>query len=647
MADITNIPTGIGIPTQIPLDSVAFIVSESLLSNLGTGNALAYKYYEGLKVHCITNKTSYIWREVLPGEENTGLVAIDFTYPPGSTTYGIDYSNRTFNFFLIESLSGSNFSDYIQMLNVGTGKGVFKDFNPVNSKFEFKSLNSSTLSITESSNEISINTPETASIPALYVNNLYVPSYSEWLTENILQNGGAGLNGFLYKGKGTISQPFTDDVTYPLAGGSVTITPNTAIQNALDGDITNSIKYSFRGAGTRLVPERLGQNIIIQNNSGTYTFPGNFSYAGLRLIIQGSINATTAGYIVDMDDPLFFNSELASCSITIEEGATLQCSNSLGFRNSGNTSALPPSYNDGRIIYLLGEGLLYFSYSGPDILTRYIFNGDGNNNDDNLHFQVTCKVRADQQGIYLCSGKSRMDFYNLLQSGILSGTGNVALKAFHMTGGQVRFYEKGSIYCGNETTGRTYGLTFAPSGTGIGYCSFQLNSARVAGNAQWFFAKLNNEDCNFNAFNSPSGDGFSTTNPGSGIVVSGLFENLGVTRWNVSFKNNVFTFTGIDHDKVDLTTGNTVSAINFIGNELVENLMSFASKADALAAGHPTYSAFIKRTVVNAVDLEAGIEYRVVTAGSPSLGTVGDFFTATGSETGTGTASLEVRSVIS
>ena len=57
-------------------------------------------------------------------------------------------------------------------------------------------------------------------------------------------------------------------------------------------------------------------------------------------------------------------------------------------------------------------------------------------------------------------------------------------------------------------------------------------------------------------------------------------------------------------------------------------------------------SAFIKRNVFNAVDLVAGIEYKVVTSGVPSLGAAGSFFTATGTETGTGTASLETREII-
>ena len=74
--------------------------------------------------------------------------------------------------------------------------------------------------------------------------------------------------------------------------------------------------------------------------------------------------------------------------------------------------------------------------------------------------------------------------------------------------------------------------------------------------------------------------------------------------------------------------------------------MVFESKAQALSAGRPIGSAFIKRNVFNAVDLVAGVEYKVVTSGSPSLGAVGSFFTATGSETGTGVGMYTERCIL-
>ena len=294
-----------------------------------------------------------------------------------------------------------------------------------------------------------------------------------------------------------------------------------------------------------------------------------------------------------MDNPSYFNSESSGFTISIDEGIIFQCTDSLGFRNSGNTSILPPSYDTGRIGFIEGEGTLYFSYNGSDILNRYIFTGEGNNNDDNLHFQVKCIVKADQQGIYLTKNKMRIDFYNLLQSGTLVDSGNVNLQAFRMTGGQVRFYEKGSVSLQNGTTGRIYGFTFEPEGIGIGYTIFQLNSAKVEGVSLNCFAKLNNEHVKFIAFNSPSGDSFATTLLGVNTVVNGLFENLGVDKWSINFKNNVFSYTGIDQTKVDLTQGNNTSTINFIGSSVLEHLVVYNNRANAIAAGRPINSIFL------------------------------------------------------
>ena len=63
---------------------------------------------------------------------------------------------------------------------------------------------------------------------------------------------------------------------------------------------------------------------------------------------------------------------------------------------------------------------------------------------------------------------------------------------------------------------------------------------------------------------------------------------------NINFKNNVFSSTGIDQTKVDLTQGNNVSTINFIGNNVLENLVVYDDRASAISAGIPLYSVYIK-----------------------------------------------------
>lgn len=645
-----DIITGLRVVTQRPLNTKEYVTNEATLANLGTDDNLAYTYHLGLKVYAVSERTVWEWRE--PGVVGeVPLLPENFTYPAGLIVDGVDYGSKDYNFFKVlqaDEVSAGIIS--YQVANIpGIGQGVY--FNTTNPspnvvQFNLKRFRSNNLSITATDDEILIETPMTASIPALYVNNLYVPTYPEWLTENALQNGGTPVGGFVFRGRGTLAQPFTDSTVYPLLGGSATITPDTAIQNALDGDSAYAIPYSYVGSATRLAPQRNGQQIIVQNNNFAYNFPGDFNYENLNIKLNGSVIASTTGYLIDMDNPLFFNAANGRFLITIEANQVLQMVDSLGFRNSGNTSSLPPSYDTGRFGAIYGDGTLYSSYAGASILSRYIFNGEGYNNDDNLHFQVKCLVRADQQGIYYTKNKMRIDFYNLLQSGVLLGSGNINLKAFHMTGGQIRFFEKGGATLQNGVTGRTYGFTFEPEDDGIGFCSFQLNSGQVSGNAQNYFARLNNEHVNFLAFNSPSGDGFSTTNPGSPTVVNGLFENLGEDRWQIEFKNNVFSYTGIDQTKVDLTGNNGISVINFIGNEVIENLVMFTSKANAIAAGHPPNSAFIKYENVNADDLQSGVEYKITTVGTPPLGTLGDYFIATGTETGTGVGTLYTREII-
>ena len=97
--DYNNIPKGLKLTTQIPLDVKTYVADEATLAYLGTGNNLAYTYYDGLKVFCIDERTNYEWREVQIGEENTGLVPLDFTYPSGLIAFGINYSNKKYNFF--------------------------------------------------------------------------------------------------------------------------------------------------------------------------------------------------------------------------------------------------------------------------------------------------------------------------------------------------------------------------------------------------------------------------------------------------------------------------------------------------------------------------------------------------------------------
>ena len=141
--DYSNIPTGLKITSQIPLNSKEWVKDESTLAYLGVDDNLAFTYHDQLEVFCLAEKTLYIWREVQPGEENTGLIPLDFTYPNSlSEIYGIDYSGKTYNFFLKKYLTSEDVLELIQIENVGIGFEIYKGFNTNNNKHEIKTITS-------------------------------------------------------------------------------------------------------------------------------------------------------------------------------------------------------------------------------------------------------------------------------------------------------------------------------------------------------------------------------------------------------------------------------------------------------------------------------------------------------------------------
>lgn len=465
----------------------------------------------------------------------------------------------------------------------GGGESILRDTqeNASDITIRLKKIKSNTLSIQSTDTEVSIELPESSQIPALYVNNSYIPTYSEWVSAG----GNLATNpNFLYKGVGTLSKPFTDSIRYT-STTLYAITQNTSIQNALDAYVGDTGIYS------KTNPEKSGDRITIQNNGSVYSFAGDFNYNNINILIEGKVTATTSSWLLDMDNLTIFPTLSETTVIKLSEEGALDLPNSLGFRNSGNTSNASPAYDTGKVCLLLGDGLISTSYNGTNKLSRYLINSEGNFNDSNLHFQIKCRLKADYQGVYLAKNNCRFDFYNVIQSGFFSGSVDSNLEAFRMTGGQVRFYDKGSINI--EGINRLYGITFEPTSLGINNCTFLLNSAKVNYNCNYLFAKLNNENVSFTAIGS--GGSGATTQLNSTTVVNGLFENLGSTKWSVAFRDCSYTYTGIDFNKVDLTLGNNISSVNTIGNNVVETLVVFNNRANAIAAGLPLYSAFLNR----------------------------------------------------
>ena len=516
---------------------------------------------------------------------------------------GLDISIVTGN-VVIEKKAGSN---------LGNGIAVYKGLNGTTKIDEFYNLKSSTLNISkeivddEETGNVLINTPETASIPGLYVNNLYKPTYEDWVSGggNLISNP-----SFLYKGEGTLSKPFTDSRNYTTTT-AFTDTANTAIQNALD---------AYVGADP-LNPAKLGQQIIVQNNIVGYTHPGDFNYSGLSIKLEANILSTNTDYIVDMDNNAKFKSALDACTFNIDANRNLTIEGK-GFKNNGNTVATN-NFTSYRQVRLFGSGVI--ASTGTDI-TKYILSSDinsngngttGFNNDGAWQFEVRCFILSNFQGLYKIGGKGRIyNFGASYQSGNTATNVNTSLKAFYQKGGVLRFFERSSIAIyGNASTVRDVAFEFEPTNGFVP--DFIANGLDFIGETDVLFNKNNSSNVTFSFIGSIS--------PNMGTEYIFGSPNL----WGVDFKNNIFGSGAIDTTKADLTQGNNVSCTNTIGQSLVESLVYFTSKQNAKSSGLPINSAYLLKRDVNAGSLIVGTEYKIKTAGTGTpLGTEGDYFVA-------------------
>jgi hypothetical protein len=220
MSTVNNIPTGLLVPAQVPLDAKLYVADEASLMNLGISNNLAYTYYEGMIVYCVAEKRRYEWRVGAVGE--TGLLSTGFTYPTPLVVNGIDYSGRTFNFYLV--------IQNMNVANVGTGITWYKGFNIPANAHQFKSFTSTGLLITAGVNEVNIESKAG-------------------------ENNGGGVE--IYKGLDTLSKlhqyrtltSLTSRITITQVGDQIRIN-----SNFYDTVVTAGAGITVTGAGTSLNP---------------------------------------------------------------------------------------------------------------------------------------------------------------------------------------------------------------------------------------------------------------------------------------------------------------------------------------------------------------------------------------------------------
>jgi len=526
---------------------------------------------------------------------------------------GLDISIVTGN-VVIEKKAGSN---------LGNGIAVYKGLNATTKIDEFYNLKSSTLNISKEvvssaeTGNILLEIPASSSVPNLYINSSYIPSYNDWLVANKADNGGTAIVDYFYIGSGTLAKPYTNSIKYVLntPATAPTITANTAIENGFKGYMGASID--------RLNPDKIGNIITIQNNNTGYIYAGDFNYSGLNLVIEGLITSTISGKLVDMDNPSFFKNSVTedvSAKITLEKGAELYIQGE-GFFNSGN-ALTTNNYSIARTLFLEGEGqiLNITNY----VNGKYLLNAglNSNNNDGMIAIYCKCSLLSIYNGIYNVGEKAKIELTARLISGILTAPVNTNLKAFNQSGGEVRLFNC-EVSISGATPYRNYGLTFDSTTTDVTKIPITIIiNSRFQGSQVNTFTRIGTKsnlsikDCT-SVF-------FGTTDK--------LFKNLNIgTVWDVEFTNNSFQQTTIDFTDVDISGNNTRSSINFIGGNVIEVLRSFASKQNAKSSGLPINSAYLIQRTTAAGNLIVGVEYKVQVQGSPALGSgtaVGDYFIA-------------------
>lgn len=164
MPNFNDIPTGLRVPSQIPLDIKEYFATLEDMLDLGTNNNKAFTYYKGFRAYCVENENIYIWREAVP-ELGLGLLPSNFTYPNGTECFGVDYSNKEYNFFLKP--------ETLDLVSIGSGAKVYKGYNDLLNRHEFRSLVSNSVSIQEEENMIRLEIPSTFQGIDYYVNNNY------------------------------------------------------------------------------------------------------------------------------------------------------------------------------------------------------------------------------------------------------------------------------------------------------------------------------------------------------------------------------------------------------------------------------------------------------------------------------------------
>jgi hypothetical protein len=512
--------------------------------------------------------------------------------------------------------------------NLGNGVQIYTGLNTTTKLHEFRTLNSSDIKVeVDSNNVINLTLPQSSSVPSIYINQDYVPSYDDWLKANKAANGGSAATNFDYRGEGTLAKPFTNTGTYnttnPGATWQVTV-PNSSIQNGLD--------YYEGGTGySRSNPRRFGQKVQILAANGEYTFFNDFEYRGLDLEIYSTVACKKTGAIVnlnsgnfqlDSEDP---NQDVVVTINIIGEQTRLYIEGTGFFNYGNNISAI--NYRFRKQIVLLGTGRIASTPANPNTtvnptdINRYIINagsdadlplGFGNmspkrfRNAGHATFVIKVDIECKYQGIIISRGSALTDFTdNQITSGSVNDNTDPGLEAIKITGGRILFIGVSiTLFNQNPLQQRTYGIVFDAPSTAFEVIIIMRNCTFGGRAGTWFYRKgvlgiINVSDCSTLYFDATTLFGTSQIDSVNRVWGFNTIPHPTSVEGNVVFQGNVIEGnTKIDFTKVYFQGYGATS--NLIGLDVILSLRVFPTTSAARTNDPPIPlgGAFIRRVVI-------------------------------------------------
>jgi hypothetical protein len=305
-----DVPKGFNVPKQVRLDSITGIQNEAALKNLGTGNNLAFKYYDGLKIYCKDEKKEYIWRQVVGSE--TGLLTTHFVYPTYPAIDGINYSGKSFNFFEVNNttivVDGSE-----TKINAGTnitksGTGTTLDPYVISANF------TPSQTIIEEGTNVSIDGEGTSSEP--YVINVDLSNLGIVKTVNnqvTAPDQTLSLINSETSGKVLTTKEYVQSIVPATPNGSETI-------------INPGTNITIAGNGTVATPYVINTNIT-NSNIYTGTSPTTLKVGGLEIgtnISGQSYDAIIQSMLAPYILPTISLFTMSGQSQTVESGTVIE-----------------------------------------------------------------------------------------------------------------------------------------------------------------------------------------------------------------------------------------------------------------------------------------------------------------------------------